>query len=30
MSQLLLMFFEFFKVGLFAVGGGLATIPFLT
>lgn len=25
----LLLFFEFFKVGLFSVGGGLATIPFL-
>ncbi len=25
----LLLFFEFFKAGLFAVGGGLATIPFL-
>ena len=25
----LYLFFEFFKVGLFAVGGGLATIPFL-
>ena len=25
----LLLFFEFFKIGLFAVGGGLATIPFL-
>ncbi len=25
----LLMFAEFFKVGLFAVGGGLATLPFL-
>ena len=24
------LFFEFCKVGLFAVGGGLATIPFLT
>ena len=24
------LFFEFFKVGLFAIGGGLATIPFLT
>ena len=24
------LFFEFFKTGLFAVGGGLATIPFLT
>ena len=23
-------FFEFFKAGLFAIGGGLATIPFLT
>ena len=26
---LLTLFFEFFKTGLFAVGGGLATIPFL-
>ena len=26
---LLQLFFEFFKVGLFAVGGGLATLPFL-
>ena len=26
---LLQLFYEFFKVGLFAVGGGLATIPFL-
>jgi len=26
---LLRLFFEFFKVGLFAVGGGLATVPFL-
>lgn len=25
-----LLFFEFCKVGLFSVGGGLATIPFLT
>lgn len=25
----LLMFWEFFKAGLFAVGGGLATLPFL-
>lgn len=24
------LFFEFFKVGLFSVGGGLATIPFLS
>lgn len=27
---LLRLFYEFFKAGLFAVGGGLATIPFLT
>lgn len=26
---LLRLFYEFFKVGLFAVGGGMATIPFL-
>lgn len=26
---LLLLFFEFFKAGLFAVGGGLATLPFV-
>lgn len=26
---LLLLFFEFFQAGLFAVGGGLATLPFL-
>ena len=30
MSELLLLCWEFFKTGLFAVGGGLATIPFLT
>lgn len=30
MPKLLLMCFEFFKTGLFAIGGGLATIPFLT
>lgn len=24
-----LLFFEFFKIGLFAVGGGMVTIPFL-
>jgi hypothetical protein len=24
-----ILFFEFFKIGLFAVGGGLATLPFL-
>ena len=28
-ATLLLLFAEFFKVGLFAVGGGLATLPFL-
>lgn len=27
---LLLLCYEFFKIGLFAVGGGLATLPFLT
>lgn len=26
----LTLFIEFFKIGLFAIGGGLATIPFLT
>ena len=26
----LIYFWEFFKVGLFAIGGGMATIPFLT
>lgn len=25
----ILLFWEFFKTGLFALGGGLATIPFL-
>ena len=30
MPRLILMILEFFKTGLFAVGGGLATIPFLT
>ena len=29
MSTFLTLFYEFFKVGLFSVGGGLATIPFL-
>ena len=29
MTLLLSLFFEFFKTGLFAVGGGLATLPFL-
>lgn len=28
-ANLLVLFFEFFKTGLFALGGGLATIPFL-
>ena len=23
------LFFEFFKIGMFAVGGGMATLPFL-
>jgi len=27
--NLFLLYFEFFKTGLFAVGGGLATLPFL-
>lgn len=26
----LLLFYEFFKTGLFAIGGGMATLPFLT
>lgn len=29
MNELILLFWEFFKTGLFAVGGGPATIPFL-
>ena len=29
MMLLLRLFYEFAKVGLFAVGGGLATVPFL-
>ena len=29
MLEFLLMCYEFFKTGLFAIGGGLATIPFL-
>lgn len=28
--ELLLLCWEFFKTGLFAIGGGMATIPFLT
>jgi len=27
--ELLLLYIEFFKIGVFAVGGGLATLPFL-
>ena len=23
------LFYEFFKIGLFAIGGGLVTVPFL-
>ena len=29
MTGLLLLYIEFFKIGIFAVGGGLATLPFL-
>ena len=29
MKLLLTLYFEFFKTGLFAVGGGMATLPFL-
>ena len=29
LSALALLFYEFFKAGLFAVGGGLATVPFI-
>jgi chromate transporter len=29
MNILIALFYEFFKAGLFAVGGGLATLPFL-
>ena len=29
MDKIIILIFEFFKTGLFAVGGGLATIPFL-
>ena len=29
LTDLLLLFYEFFKAGLFAVGGGLATVPFI-
>ena len=27
--SLLILLFEFFKIGLFSIGGGLATLPFL-
>ena len=30
MMLLLALFIEYFKIGLFAIGGGMATIPFLT
>ncbi len=29
MNSVFLVFYEFFKIGIFAVGGGYATIPFL-
>lgn len=29
MTDFLILIFEFFKIGLFSVGGGLATLPFL-
>lgn len=29
MNKLIILIIEFFKIGLFAIGGGLATIPFL-
>ena len=29
MNVYLLLFYEFFKIGLFAVGGGPATLPYL-
>lgn len=29
MNQWFILFYEFFKIGLFSVGGGLATLPFL-
>lgn len=29
MHELVLLFVEFFKIGLFSIGGGLATLPFL-
>lgn len=29
MKELVVLFFEFFRTGLFAIGGGMATLPFL-
>ncbi len=29
LNNLFMLFFEFFKIGLFTIGGGLASIPFL-
>ena len=29
MPELLILFFEFFKTGLFAIGGGMAALPFM-
>ncbi len=29
MMDILILIFEFFKIGLFSIGGGLATLPFL-
>ena len=29
LSTYILLFYEFFKIGIFAIGGGYATIPFL-
>ena len=29
MMNIFILIFEFFKIGLFSVGGGLATLPFL-
>lgn len=29
MTEMVILFLEFFKTGLFAIGGGLATLPFL-
>lgn len=29
MMQMVILFLEFFKIGLFSIGGGLATLPFM-